>query len=202
MIRAAVLALALGLSAAAAGAEVLPALFGVTGVAADDVLNIRRNPDAASPVIGTLPPDATGIEVVGLSPDGAWGRVNAGEAAGYVALRFLHRIPAADWTALTTPLRCLGTEPFWGLGIDPAQGTASLSSPDQRTALMQVMQSWPGSAARPVAALVAEGMSVQAMIVIRQDACSDGMSDQSFGLRADLFLKEGQAYSGCCSIAR
>ena len=55
------LALALPSGAAAKG---LPALHDVTGVAADDVLNVRARPDASAPVLGALTPDATGVEVV------------------------------------------------------------------------------------------------------------------------------------------
>lgn len=77
------LALILTVSPLALRAEVYLALHDVTGVAANDVLNIRENPDAASPVIGTLAPDATGVEVI-LVDDG-WALVNAGERSGYAS---------------------------------------------------------------------------------------------------------------------
>ena len=76
-----------------AGAETFPALYSVTGVAGDDVLNIRLEPDATAEAVGSLPPDATNIEVVGLSPDGGWGQVIAGEAAGWIKMEFLARSP-------------------------------------------------------------------------------------------------------------
>ena len=39
-------------------------MFDVTGVAANDVLNIRAAPDASAEIIGTLSPNARDIEVV------------------------------------------------------------------------------------------------------------------------------------------
>ena len=60
-----------------AQAQDFPALYAVTGVAADDVLNIRSRPDAGAPIIGALAPDSTGVEVLGRS--GNWALVSAGE---------------------------------------------------------------------------------------------------------------------------
>ena len=64
----------------AALAEVYPALHDVTGVASDDVLNIRESPDAGSAIVGSLAPDATGVEVVAVT--GGWAVVNTSEASG------------------------------------------------------------------------------------------------------------------------
>ena len=42
-----------------------PDFFRVTGVAADDVLNIREAPDAGSAKIGEIPPDGDGVRNLG-----------------------------------------------------------------------------------------------------------------------------------------
>ena len=42
-----------------------PALLDATGVAGDDVLNVRAAANASALVIGTLAPDARDIEVIG-----------------------------------------------------------------------------------------------------------------------------------------
>ncbi|MGB3280174.1 MAG: peptide-binding protein, partial [Pseudorhodobacter sp.] len=47
-----------------ARAETLPALFDVTGVAADDVLNLRAAPDGVAEILGALGPSAKDVEVV------------------------------------------------------------------------------------------------------------------------------------------
>ena len=67
----------------------LPARFSVTGVAADDVLNVRAAPDPAAPILAELPPDATGVEVIALSDDGAWALLPRPEGQGWASTRFL-----------------------------------------------------------------------------------------------------------------
>lgn len=182
---------------AALRAEVYPAPHDVTGVAADDVLNIRALPDAGSAVIGTLAPDATGVEV--LYETEGWGLVNTGEGNGFVAMRFLSRAEGPDWNALETPLTCLGTEPFWSLRIDPAKGETRLQTPvDEAPRIAPITASWPALPWSQTAALtLPEGIAVLAPA-----ACSDGMSDQAYGIAADLFLTgpDPARLSGCCRL--
>ncbi|MFD2813860.1 SH3 domain-containing protein [Paracoccus aerius] len=71
------LTLALAGPALATQEYILPTLFDVTGVASDDVLNIRAEPNAKAAIIGTLAPDAFRIEVV--EERQGWARVNTGE---------------------------------------------------------------------------------------------------------------------------
>lgn len=70
-------------SAAAATFDAWPALYDVSGVASDDVLNIRAEPSADAPIIGTLAHDATNVEIIRDGENG-WGLVNTDEGtAGY-----------------------------------------------------------------------------------------------------------------------
>jgi uncharacterized membrane protein len=178
-------------------ADVYPALHEVTGVAADDVLNIREAPDASAAMIGTLAPDATGVEVVAVQ-DG-WAVVNTGEGTGYAALRFLARADAPDWPTLEVPLTCLGTEPFWSLQIDPAQSETRFQTPeDEEPLVAPITSTWPGLPWSQAAAVaLPDGLAV-----LTPAACSDGMSDQSFGIAADLFLTgpDRTRLSGCCRL--
>lgn len=178
-------------------AEVFPALHRVTGVATDDVLNIRAAPDAGSAIIGALSPDATAVEVIAVE-DG-WALVNTKDGSGYAAIRFLKRMDEPDWNSLQTPLTCLGTEPFWSLVLDPATDTAKLvASDDQNGYSLQIEQSWPGNLWAPAAALSLP----QGTVVFHPAECSDGMSERSYGIAVDLFLTqpEKQRLSGCCRL--
>ena len=133
---------------------VLPAIADVTGVAASDVLNVRAEPNADSVVLSELAPTATGIEIVGFDPSGAWARVSAGEASGWVSGRFL-RLRTDTWQpgALPDTLVCVGTEPFWSLRRT-AQG-AELSTPENRRALDLRVVLDRGIAQEPTRALIA-----------------------------------------------
>ncbi len=185
------------LLAAPAGAETLPALFRVTGVAAGDVLNIRAEPSAGAAILGSLPPDAAGVEVV--AEQGGWGLVSAGEGAGWVKLSFLARQPGEDWFALTQPLRCLGTEPFWSLGVEPATRVAVFSAPEAGNAFTTLTTLWPGEDWRQEAAFALP----DGFVTLTGGQCSDGMSDRVFGIAIKLY-RMGDApavLQGCCSLA-
>lgn len=175
---------------------ILPTLFDVTGVATDDVLNIRETPDATAPVIGALAPDATRIEVV-QEQDG-WGQVNSGERAGWVSMRFLsYRTDV--WHDGTVPdgFACFGTEPFWDVRIDGGDLVLSGLDIEQERHLVQSTLG-TGVFRDPARAVVAEGIT----LVETPQICSDGMSDRSFGMRATL-IRHGDTpslLSGCCRI--
>ena len=187
-----------------AGAQVLPALYDVVGVAGNDVLNIRTSAAADVAILGSLPPDAKAVEVVALSADGKWAQVNAGEAAGWVALRFLHRQDRPDWFALHSSLVCSGTEPFWTLYLDTK--SAHINTPDEEGPELDLIAVWPGTPQNQTAAVQYASEDTNGMAVLRGQACSDGMSDQSFGIALDLFQAASpghppQTLHGCCNLA-
>jgi hypothetical protein len=68
------------------------ASFRVEGVAADDVLNIRSQPDASSRILGSIPPQESHVEGLGAPSTGArstWQRVRYAGVTGWVNARFL-----------------------------------------------------------------------------------------------------------------
>jgi N-acetylmuramoyl-L-alanine amidase len=67
-----------------------PSTYKVTGVASNDVLNIRSGPDANSTIVDTIPPDGTGVRMVG-GCSGQWCPVEYGNAKGWANSRFLVR---------------------------------------------------------------------------------------------------------------
>ncbi|WP_264211842.1 COG3650 family protein [Leisingera thetidis] len=179
-------------------AQDYPALFQVTGVAANDVLNIRSTPSASSPVIGAYSPDQSSIEVVAPDGSGTWGQVNTGETSGWVALRYLTREQAVSEHLRSAPFACFGTEPFWSLNVSPG-GTAKFSTPESVGTLdTGELKTAAGRLDRYVLGL-ASGQAA----VIRHETCSDGMSDRVYGLSADLLLQQDgiELLSGCCSLA-
>ena len=193
------LALTLALSSPALATQeyILPTLFDVSGVSPDDVLNIRAEPNASAPIIGTLAPDAEGIEVV--EERRGWGRVNTAGQSGWVSLRYLsYRTDVWQPGALPPGFRCLGTEPFWDARQEG--GDLVLRSPDDQA-----------GDARPVQAVLDSGIFRDpARVVVAQDMtlfshpqiCSDGMSDRIYGLTATLVIhgQQPRMLSGCCLI--
>lgn len=197
MFRTLALSFALAGPAAATPEYILPTLFDVSGVAANDSLNIRAEPTVSAPIIGTLAPDATRIEIV--EERGTWGRVNTGEGTGWVSLRFMaYRTDVWQPGALPAAFRCLGTEPFWDAKVEG--GDLVLRTPEDQT-----------GDRRPVQAVLDSGLFRDpARVVVARDMtlfshpqiCSDGMSDRLFGLSAVLVIHGDQPrmLSGCCTI--
>ena len=186
-------------------AQDLPALFSVTGVAADDRLNLRAGPSADADAVGALGPDATGVEVVETTDDGRWGRVNVGEGAAWAAMRYLVAEPGPDWHAMARPLSCYGTEPFWSLAIPPDAAPLRLERMGEAVeALPRTLTSpafdWPRSVG-----IGLDGPRGPGFSVIRAETCTDGMSDRVMGLSLRMFLagpSGTESYLGCCTLAR
>ncbi len=224
MIRALITALILLASPILAESHSWPALYDLTGVAADEVLNIRAAPDPSAEIIGTLAPDATQIEVIKANDQRSWGLVNTAERSGWVALRFMER-RTGDWfgsvdpntgmsLATTQLTRCFGTEPFWlmnfngrivelsGTEAPDAKGnvisrTNAANRADRFTQFMIF-------AHRPSKTLF------DLITVVRPELCSDGMSDRTYGIGIDFwgmgeFENDPRIVNyfvtGCCSIA-
>ena len=174
----------------------LPELHDVSGVASDDVLNVRASASASSEKISELAHDATNVEVVDRSPDGKWGLVNVGETSGWVSLRFLALHPENPNVPIGRKLSCSGTEPFWSLEIE--QGAQARFDglglqPDSMTA--DVLQQARGRIDRFSLTVGLSGMAM-----VRAQQCSDGMSDRAYGLDVDYLHQDGVLYSGCCSL--
>ena len=188
------LALALCLAGPLA-AQDLPALHDVTGVAADDVLNVRSGAGAGHARIGTLAPDARGIEVTEI--DGAWGRINTGEAAGWVSLSYMARQSGQWQDGLPDPRQCFGTEPFWSLAL---AGDDIVFEPMGAETQSGAITLRVRAAGRPDRyAFAGEVGADRAILVMGRGACGDGMSDRLYGLSADLLIGD-TLYSGCCSV--
>ena len=191
--------------AAATQEYTLPTLFDVQDVAAGDVLNIRQSPDAAADIIGTLARDAKGIEVVALDSSGRWGQVNAGESAGWVAMRYLnYRTDVWEPGQLPAGLSCGGTEPFWSFHAEG--GNLIWQEPDHQMTLSGLTVLDRGIFRDPRRGLFVEDDHDLLTATIAPAQCSDGMSDMAYGLETTVIMQSRDAapvlFSGCCRIAR
>ncbi len=198
---AAALALTISLAGPAGAQTILPTLYDVTGVRANDVLNIRAMPDASSSILSELPHDAKGVEVVDARA--GWARVNTFERSGWVNMRYLRERPDVWKTGeIPATLNCLGTEPFWTLrqvGTSIVYETPEQSRPLQRRAVVD-----NPARREPARSIIAGDDNGRLTVVLTPGQCTDGMSDRFFGLTATL-LFEGAGQSsrmenGCCRI--
>lgn len=179
---------------------VLPALYQVVGVASDDQLNIRAEPDAASDIIGALAFDRTAVEVIAFSTAGGWAMVNHQERAGWVAARFLQRsAPVAGPLGFSARnLSCFGTEPFWSLVITDDRVVLSTPEGNAQHPISAVYGSGAGAFLGANTVFFdwsADGVPVRSHIL--PGMCNDGMSDLAYGLH---YIDDAFGHRGCCSL--
>jgi uncharacterized membrane protein len=195
-------ALIVGVLASPVWAESFPNYADVTGVAANDVLNLRQGPDVATPIIGMLPPDATWVEVTGRSPDGRWLRLNAGESVGWAAARYLNAVPMPAWWSERVPLACGGVEPFWRLSYAPGALRFDMAGEGGQDLTID----WGGPTAGGTAQTLGwrlSGEGTEGFAVLKARDCTDGMSERVEAIGIDLFLRgpRGEEWlTGCCRL--
>lgn len=178
--------------------EPLPALYSVVYVASDDRLNVRAAPSGSADLLGSLAHNTINIEVTALNDTGSWGRINMPETHGWVSMRYLTPQAVNEDYSLSQNLVCFGTEPFWSADITQGQ-RVTFRTPEE-------------SYETPGAGLIKSGRSRpdhfamgfgDSTAIFRRATCSDGMSDQIFGISVDMYKIHGgdaALYSGCCSV--
>ncbi len=190
------------LAATGVSAQDLPGFYDVSGVAADDLLNVRAAPAADAEILDTLAPTATDVQVSALNDAGTWGRVVTGEGVGWVSMSFL--AAAAEGTLpQVAGLRCFGTEPFWSYEARQ-EDSATWQTPDSSATLLAGPIETASGMTRPFS-VVAGADDLQAVLVASPEAeCSDGMSDRLYGLSAVLVMtgRITGTYGGCCELLR
>ena len=180
-------------------AQVFPASYSVTGVGANDVLNIRAEPSSKAELIGEIGPFGLNIEVLELSSDRKWGKVGVPEGNGWVSMAYLDLITPDDSDLVQRPLSCLGTEPFWSVSLYPRG--AEYNSPDTGAVPMTVTHE--AVADHGFLIQLEEGPTLNRTLIVTREACSDGMSDRAFGFSTRMFTEApdgNESLRGCCTL--
>lgn len=174
----------------------------VVGVAEDDVLNARAEPDPSSAVVDTFLPNEGRIEVVEVRDvDGQrWGLVATGEGSGWINLAYAEPTEMVMIGDSPIPLGtfCTGTEPFWTMAFSPTEAT--WSSFDNEGESFAITES-ESAASRPWPWMFAiEGFG---LALITPEQCSDGMSDLPYAWSALIVGHDETGhvlYEGCCRL--
>lgn len=184
--------------------DLFPAFYDVTGVASNDVLNVRAGTGASFPVIEALAYNDRYIEIVELSENGKWGLIGYAGGSGWASMRYLKRQPGQDGPNLPRPLSCGGNEPFWG--IEFSQHTNEFNESGAMSHRLNTV--WEGipDGMLPVTygiRMAKGGDKIDA--VITRSRCSDGMSDYEYGFEINALLSGtigNRMLTGCCSLQR
>jgi len=179
-------------------AQTLPAQYSVTGVVADDVLNIRAEPRADAAIVGGLGPYAFNVEVLEIAGGGTWGLVATGEGSGWVSMRFMARQETFAG-AIPRPLSCYGAEPFWSIGMYPRGSEYELMG-EARQDLTLISEN---VAQNGYLALLMDAQMQTWTLIVERRGCFDGMSDRRFGFSGMVYSQSaegGYVHTGCCTL--
>lgn len=180
------------------GNVVLPAVFSVINVAANDVLWVRNAPDAAAAPVTNLQPNAA-VSVLEFINNG-WAKVTIGQNIGYVKASYL-----AQGGGITTSsgmqlgLNCNGAEPFWNMQIATDRTmtyTAMGGAP-----LVSSLQAANPSQSGPYPFQFSDGGQLNG--TLSAQICSDGMSDITYPWKILLNAPMSGsmlALNGCCTL--
>jgi uncharacterized membrane protein len=170
----------------------------VTGVAASDVLTVRRAPSASAPAIGALSPLADFVLV--RERRGSWVRVEVTRGVpapvrGWVAGRYLEPVDI-DARPDDGAWACYGTEPFWSAWIEGGEvafrtddGTTTTRLADLRPSRNEPGRAWTFRFG---------GDAPQQAVMMSGGVCSDGMSDVTTRRSLALVGPGGGLLNGCC----
>lgn len=180
-----------------------PAWVRVDGVAEDDRLNVRAEPDASSAIVDTLFPEQGPLEIVATrQSDGGsqWGLIAAGEGSGWINLDFTAPIDLVTVEDSPVPMGtvCHGTEPFWSLGLAGNEAVFSNFEVENQTYTINESES---AMSRPYPWMF--GLEHGGVALVTPEQCSDGMSDMPYAWSVLLVIHDetGHAlYEGCCRL--
>lgn len=181
------------------------AIAKVTGVQAPDTLNLRQTPDPKAQVIAKIPASATTLHYIGpheQHKNSRWVRIGFDEKTGWVNQKFLAF--SGSKRALSRPLECVGTEPFWHLIVDPS-GLATFESMGGDTKPIWVTSMQEAVGQRSVWGLNFHGSDPKAPssgFLSKSGTCSDGMSDHTYAYELFLSLGSQTALKGCCDLSK
>lgn len=195
--RALILCLVSLITATAAAADIA---YSVYNVRPGDTLNMRLQPNPGAPVVQAIPHDGVGIMLTGRNAAGGWVEAFWRRKRGWVNGRFLG-IGGAGRFQLPAFLDCLGTEPFWSIGLAPGYARAELMFAERRFSFR--LTGAQNAMARPniwhirASARPRGEMS----LIIQNQSCSDGMSDNSYPYAVVALIRGYNPIAGCCRPA-
>ena len=172
--------------------------YTVYGVRQGDTLNMRLQPNPSAPVVQTIPFDGRDIGLTGREAAGGWVEINFNRKRGWVNARFLgygtgrYQVPAF--------LDCFGTEPFWSINLRPGSAQADLAFAERRI-VYNLTRAETAMNRSDVLHIRGASRPGEMSLIIRNESCSDGMSDNNYPYSVVALLSRFNVIAGCCRPA-
>ncbi len=196
---AALLALAVFSPAVFSGVARADVSYSVYGVHPGDMLNLRAQPDARSPVVQAIPHNADGIALTGRTAQGGWAEAAFHRKRGWLNARFLG-LGAPGRYQLPAYLDCSGTEPFWSIALMPGQARADMMFAERRY-IYRLTRAQPAMNRSDILLIRGATRPGEMSLIVRHETCSDGMSDNRYPYSAIALVSGLDMVAGCCRPA-
>lgn len=180
-------------AATAAHADVT---YAVANVRPGDTLNVRTQPNPQAPVVQTIPFNGKGITLTGHSAQGGWVRVTYNRKSGWVNSRFLGYGEMGRYQ-LPANIECAGTEPFWGISLVPGGARADMNFAERRYSF-RITRAQQAMNRSDIWLLRGASRPGELSLIIRNETCSDGMSDNRYPFSAIAMISGLDMVAGCC----
>ncbi|MEN9432738.1 MAG: hypothetical protein RLZZ422_327 [Pseudomonadota bacterium] len=167
-------------------------------VADNDTLNLRSEPNGS--ILYGLPNEAQVLSNGTEKTLGAntWVQIHWNNFDGWVNKKYLTTNTSLQRLGTTTSritnnLQCSGTEPFWNFKITPerVQGKSLATDTEYHGTILK------RTATRDQKTTVIDAGRL-AFLIQKTEACSDGMSDNTYPYAVDVLLPYQSFLSGCC----
>lgn len=178
-----------------------PLSYSVLGVDANDTLALRAGPSASAQKLADIPADAEGLRTTGrTTASGDWIELRYEGQRGWVSARYLAFGPAGG-IQLPALLRCSGTEPFWSVDVSPQRTKAELNFLDRKY-MLPITRAASAMNRNEIWIVKAASGKTQLSLIVRQESCSDGMSDRDYPYSAIALVPGSDIIAGCCERPR
>lgn len=174
--------------------------YSVFGVRPGDTLNMRVQPNPNAPVVQTIAHDAEGIALTSKTAQGNWTEVTFRRKRGWVNARYLG-LGSPGRYQLPAFLDCSGTEPFWSVTLRPGQARADMMFAEKRF-FFRLTRAQQAMNRSEIWLIRASGRPAGDMsLIVRNETCSDGMSDNRYPYSAIALISGLDMVAGCCRPA-
>lgn len=179
--------------------------YAVTGVAEDDVLNLRAAPAASAAKISSIPSGATLVLATGRTRNiegRTWREIGYLGVQGWVNTRYLKPYEPLPAHVPGEPLQCLGTEPHWSMRSQADQSLL-LRAPILGKSIALITEPAQASVNHTnrwfLDAVSGDGEQAAAIVIHESESCSDDMSNARYRYAVSVKLHGGVYLSGCCN---
>jgi uncharacterized membrane protein len=174
--------------------------YSVMGVREGDTLALRAGPNPDAAKVADIPRDANNLIPTGkTSANGDWAEIRYDGHRGWASAKYL-AYGEADAMQIPVRLQCAGTEPFWSITLTPGRMNADLSFLE-RSYKQPISRVSAAMNHNDIWIVKSPSGNKSISLIVRQEKCSDGMSDREYPFSGLALVPGSDIIAGCCAAS-